>query len=184
MYFAMLAILIFQFFNTEKVKALLVIIMLLPGIFFAAYISSDLFQERVDNAIYSSVRYDTWNNTPVGRRINFAINSFELIKKNIFIGIGTGDFPSEYKRINQINTPNLPNTTNPHNMYVLVLTQLGFIGLVSFLSVFYYQFKLSRDSSSRFIRDFGIALPTLFLVVLFSDSYLFRSLHNFSICIF
>lgn len=172
MYFSMLAVLIFQFFNSEKVKALLVIIFLLPSLFFAAYSSSDLFKERVDQAVYSSTKYDTWNNTSVGRRINFSLNSIEIIKQNPFIGVGTGDFPSEYKKINTINTPNLPNTTNPHNMYILVASQLGLIGLISFLSIFYYQVKLSRRSSSRFIRDVGIAMPLLFLVILLFDSYL------------
>ena len=172
MYFSMLVVLIFQFFNMEKVKALLITILLLPSLFFSAYHSSALFQERVDNAIYSAERYNSWNNTSVGRRINFSLNSIEIIKQNPFIGVGTGDFPSEYKKINTINTPNLPNTTNPHNMYILVASQLGIIGLISFLSIFYYQVKLSRRSSSRFIRDVGIAMPLLFLVILLSDSYL------------
>ena len=95
-----------------------------------------------------------------------------MIKENIFIGVGTGDFPREYKRINQINTPDSPITSNPHNMYILVLTQLGLIGLISFLSIFYYQIKLSRNSSNRFIRDFGLALPLLFSIILLGDSYL------------
>lgn len=172
MYFSMLIVLIFQFFNMEKVKALLITILLLPGVFFSAYHSSALFQERVDNAIYTAERYHSWNNTSVGRRINFTLNSIELIKQNPLIGVGTGDFPSEYKKINTISTPNLPNTTNPHNMYILVASQLGVIGLISFLSIFYYQVKLSRKSSSRFIRDLGIALPLLFSVILLSDSYL------------
>ena len=172
MYFSMITVLILQFFNTEKVKALLVIIMLLPGIFFTAYSTSNLFQERVDMAIYAAPRYQSWNNNSVGVRINFNLNSLRMVKDNIFIGVGTGDFPSEYKKINQIYTPNLPNTTNPHSMYMLVLTQLGLIGLISFLSIFYYQIKLSRDSSSRFIRDFGLALPVLFSIILFGDSYL------------
>jgi O-antigen ligase len=172
MYFSMLAVLIFQFFNSEKVKALLIVMMLIPGVFYSAYLTSDLFKERVNQAIYSAERYHTWNNTSVGRRINFSINSFELIKQNPLIGVGTGDFPSEYKKINTANTPNLPNTANPHNMYVLVTTQLGIMGLISFLAIFYYQIKLSRKSSSRFIRDFGVALPILFGVILFSDSYL------------
>ena len=88
------------------------------------------------------------------------------------IGVGTGDFPSEYKKINQINTPKLPNATNPHNMYTLITVQLGLIGLFSMLSIFYYQIKLSYNSSNKFIRDQGITLPILFLVMMLSDSYL------------
>ena len=57
-------------------------------------------------------------------------------------------------------------------MYTLILVQLGMLGLISMMSIFYYQIQLSKYSSSRFIRDFGITLPILFLVLMLSDSYL------------
>jgi len=66
----------------------------------------------------------------------------------------------------------LPDTNNPHNMFILILVELGVIGLISMLSIFYYQIKLSFNSSNRFIRDVGITLPLLFLVIMWSDSYL------------
>tara|TARA_B100000795_G_C22658906_1_gene383317 strand:- start:189 stop:809 length:621 start_codon:yes stop_codon:yes gene_type:complete len=172
MYFSMIGVLIFQFFNAERVKALMVITLVIPGIFFTAYNTSDLFKYRVDKTIAPVLAMNAWHNSSVGYRINFAKNTFELIEKNIFLGVGVGDFPSEYKKINLKNTPHARNTTNPHNMYLLVWSQLGLIGLISFLSIFYYQIKLSRNSSSRFIRDFGIALPVLFSIILLSDSYL------------
>jgi O-antigen ligase len=95
-----------------------------------------------------------------------------VIKKNPIIGIGTGDFPIEYKKINLINTPRMPNTSNPHNMYSLITMELGAIGLFSMLSIFYYQVKLSFNSSNKLIRDTGVTLPLLFLVLMLSDSYL------------
>jgi len=172
MYFAMLAIIIFQFFNTQKIKSLLLISVLMPGIFFTAYMTSDLFQQRVDAAVKNTISYSDNKSTSVGQRITFALNSWEVIKENSIIGIGTGDFPIEYKKINQLNTPKIPNTTNPHNMYTLIAMELGVIGLISMMSIFYYQIKLSFNSSSRFIRDVGITLPLLFLVIMWSDSYL------------
>ena len=108
----------------------------------------------------------------MGLRITFALNSWEVIKKNPIIGVGTGDFPIEYKKINKINSPGLPNTTNPHNMYTLIAMELGALGIISMLSIFYYQIKLSFNSSNKFIRDVGITLPLLFLVIMWSDSYL------------
>ena len=172
MYFAMLAIIVFQFFNNQKIKSLLLISVLIPGIFFTAYTTSDLFQSRVDAAVKNIISYSDNKSTSVGLRITFALNSWDVIKENPIIGIGTGDFPMEYKKINQINTPGLPNATNPHNMFTLVVMQLGVLGLISMLSIFYYQIKLSFNSSSRFIRDVGITLPLLFLVIMWSDSYL------------
>jgi len=172
MYFVLLSILIFQFFNNQKIKSLFAILVIIPGIFFASYQTNDLFHERVDKAILKVMDYENDKDNSVGLRITYAINSWEVIKENPIIGVGTGDFPSEYKKINKINTPQLPNTTNPHNMYTLITMQLGLIGLVSMLSIFYYQIKLSFYSSNKFFRDVGIALPLAFLVIMWSDSYL------------
>ena len=171
-FFVILSILIFQILDKQRIKSLLAIFLVIPSIFFTAYQASDLFQIRVDQAITETLHYSNTSITSLGLRINFTLNSFELIKQNPIIGVGTGDFPAEYKKINKINSPTLPNATNPHNMYTLILTQLGLIGLFGMLSIFYFQIKLSYNSSNKFIRDVGITLPLMFLVMMLSDSYL------------
>ena len=189
MFFGLIAILIFQFFNAEKIKSLIAILILIPGIFFTAYQSSDLFKERVDSAIEDIIRYDQdfrdgsekrkWSNrdlatinTPIGERISYAVYSWKIFTKSPIIGVGTGGFPLAYQKINTIYSPKMVTTDHPHNMYSLIAVQLGLVGLVSFLSIFYYQIKLSSQSSSRFIRDVGVTLPLMFLLIMFSDSYL------------
>ena len=147
-YFVMLTILIIQAFDRQILKSMIAVGILIPGIFFTAYNTSDLFYWRVNDAINETLTVSNTSNNSVGVRINFAINSFEVIKKNPILGVGTGDFPDEYKKINAIKSPTLPNTTNPHNMYTLVLMQHGLVGLISLLSIFYYQFKLSLNSSN------------------------------------
>tara|TARA_B100000767_G_C19622849_1_gene474829 strand:- start:222 stop:842 length:621 start_codon:yes stop_codon:yes gene_type:complete len=172
MYIATLVILIFQYFNNEKIKSLLLIMLIIPSILFTAYNTSELFKNRVNFGVSDVLQYSQNKNTSIGLRINFALNSFEIIKKNPILGVGTGDFPDEYKIINSIKSPNLPNVTNPHNMYALVFSQLGLLGLISMLSIFYYQFRLSVLSDNKFIRDVGFAMPLLFLIIMWSDSYL------------
>jgi O-antigen ligase len=172
MFFAVLAILIFQYFNFQKFKALVVVIIVTGSVFFTAYQTSTLFYERVNATIYNVQHYESNKLTSIGYRITFAINSWEVIIKNPIIGVGTGDFPREYRQVNIKNTPQVPSTANPHNMYILVLTQLGLIGLISFLLIFYYQIKLSFLSKNKFIRDVGVTLPLLFLLIMWSDSYL------------
>ena len=172
MYFVMLSILIFQYFNYKKIRSLILIMIVIPSVFYTAYQSSDIFNKRVDMAVENTLNYSENKGSSVGRRITWAINSWDIIKKNLIIGVGTGDLPSEYKKINQINSPELPNINNPHNMYTLVLIQLGLLGFFSFFSIFYYQIKLSFRSSDKYIRDIGITLPVLFLVIMFSDPYL------------
>tara|TARA_B100000767_G_C19573243_1_gene454100 strand:- start:71 stop:727 length:657 start_codon:yes stop_codon:yes gene_type:complete len=183
-FFVMLIILIFQVLDKQRIKSLIVIFLVIPGIFISAYQTSDLFQTRVDDGFNNGYEVFTSSynknsedshrifNTQIGYRIIFTMNSWVLIKQNPLIGIGTGDFRTEYERVNNIFSPKIPTASNPHNMYVLALTQLGIVGLVSLLSIFYYQLKLSLISSNKFIRDVGITLPIMFLVMMLSDSYL------------
>jgi len=171
-FFVMLSILIFQVLDKQRISAFITILIVIPTIFLTAYQTSDLFQKRVDIAAKALVQYSNEDRSAVGIRINYVINSWQVMKKNPIIGIGTGDFPTEYSKINKINSPMMPDSENPHNMYILVLMQLGLVGLFSLLSIFYYQIQYSYNSSSKFIRDVGITLPILFLVLMWSDSYL------------
>jgi O-antigen ligase len=171
-YFVMLIILFFQFFNLNKIKAFFLSLIFIPLAFFIAFQNSVIFNDRVNAAYQNIITYSDNKNTSVGLRIAFTVNSWEIIKNNPIFGVGTGDFPKEYEKINEINTPNLPITENPHNMYILILVELGLLGVISLISIFYYQIKLSFRSSSRLIRDVGITLPLLFLVIMWSDSYL------------
>jgi O-antigen ligase len=172
MYFVMISIFIFQYFNHQKIKSLFAVLIIVPIIFATAYQTSPLFHKRVNLAVNNTLDYSVNKNTSVGQRITFAINSWEVIKENPIIGVGTGDFPNEYQKVNTINTPDMPDTKNPHNMYTLILVQLGFLGLVSMLSIFYYQLRISLNQSDKFFRDMGVTLPLLFLVIMLSDSYL------------
>ena len=175
MFFAMLVILSFQYFGYKKLHILLLSFLLVPGVFFSAYQLSDKFNNRVDEGVSDLMLMSVSRNTSIGQRFSFAINSWDMIQGNLLFGVGTGDFPMEYKRINELNLRNMPfspNTGNPHSMYILVLAQLGFIGLASLITIFYYQIKLSFNSQNKFIRDVGITLPLLMLLIMLSDSYL------------
>jgi len=172
-FFVMIILLFFQYYQ-KKLLALIVSTVVVVGIFFSAYQSSEIFQQRVDQAINEASDPNLWKgvNTSIGERFVFAMNSWEIFKENPLIGIGTGDFPNEYKKVKALNTPNSLDTVNPHNMYILVLTQLGVLGLISLLSIFYFQVQFAKENKSIFLKNTGIALPILFLVIMLSDSYL------------
>ena len=172
MFFVVLAFLIFQFFDKKRFKAMFFIAIFIPGVFLTAYISSSIFHKRVDDTMVNFTQMEQYPGSSVGHRLTFTKNSWELIKNNPILGVGTGDFPDEYKKINQVNSPHFPNVTNPHNMYTLVFSQLGLFGLLSMLSIMYYQIKLSLLETNQFYRDVGFVLPILFLVIMWSDSYL------------
>jgi O-antigen ligase len=209
MYFSVLVIVIFQYFETRKITAFFTALIVIPMVFFSAYQLSPLFKVRTDSAIHTVVHYlekesrqsgkdsMTENNsaqeiearfqllgTSLGDRLTFVVNSYEIFKENWLFGVGTGDFPNEYKRVNKINTPGKVDTVNPHNMYALEAVQFGVLGLFGLLAISYYQFKIALASQDRFIRDVGVALPALFMIIMWAESYLLghNSTYLFVIC--
>jgi O-antigen ligase len=172
MFFAAIIILFFQYFRASKIKAIISSFILILVISTAAFNYSTLFKNRVLLGVQDVMHFDGNSNSSIGQRATFAINSYELFKKSPLIGIGTGDFPDEYKKINLINSPNVINTVQPHNMYILILSQLGLFGFTSFIMIFYYQFSTALFSRNSITSTIGIALPLLFLIIMWSDSYL------------
>jgi len=170
LFFFMLGMIILQYFNYRVVKSLIIITTIFPIIFATALFTSPFFEKRVSDTV-KNIDYHQIENTSLGQRYTYLINSIELIKKNLYFGVGTGDFPDEYNMIHKINSPDITSTVNPHNMYILITAQLGIFGLISLLSIFVYQIKASLQFRG-FNRDLGIVLPLSFLLIMFSDSYL------------
>ena len=144
MFFVAIILLAFQYFKKSQIKAIYTSVGLIALISITSYNFSPVFHERIQMASHEIVNYDANSDldTSIGLRINFLLNSWEIFNSSPLIGVGTGDFPDEYKVINAVNTPNATETSQPHNMYMLILTQLGLIGLISFLWMFYLQFKI------------------------------------------
>ena len=172
MFFASLAVLTFQFFRQSQMKATVISAIVILAIGFAGYNYSPLFKNRIKQVSYDLALFTTNPNTSIGHRIVFAKNTFELIKASPLIGVGTGDFPAEYTKINLKNTPTAKSTVQPHNMYLYIQAQLGIVGLISFLWIFYVQFQMAFASKNQFIHHAGVALPFLFLIIMISDTYL------------
>ena len=172
MFFASLAVLTFQFFRDSQIKATIISIIIIFLIGYGGYNYSPLFKNRIQQISYDLALFTTNPNTSVGHRIVFAKNTIEIIKSNPFFGVGTGDFPVEYAKINSLNSPKVKSTVQPHNMYLYIQAQLGLLGLSIFLWIFYIQFQFARASKDQFIHHTGVALPFLFLIIMISDSYL------------
>jgi len=174
MYFFMLLIIIFQYFGIRNLKSSIVAALVIPLVFILSFYGSHTFKDRVEETVenfYSLINNDD-RTTSIGQRFTFAENSIEILKENFFFGVGTGDFPEEYDFMRNERTPCTETTVNPHNMYLLIATQLGFVGLMIFLYMFRNMIKISLDSNDNFVRKFGFALPLMFLLIMFSDSYL------------
>jgi O-antigen ligase len=179
MFFSAIVLLAFQYFKSSQLKAVFTSFLLIITIFISAYYLSPVFQQRVDMGYNEISNFDTkrdvespYIHTSIGLRINFFLNSWEIFESSPIYGVGTGDFPSEYSKINKVNSPFSTDTSHPHNMYMLLLTQLGLIGFISLMSIFYYQIRIAISSDNQNIKNIGLAIPILFSIINWSDSYL------------
>ncbi len=170
-FFAMLTILMLQYYRKNIWKGLIIAGIVLPVIFFAGYTLSPTFQKRV-NMVREEISSFTENpNTSIGLRLQFWKNSWEIIKDNPLVGVGTGDFKMEYAGVNRARSPAMVATDNPHNQYVLVLSQFGLMGLAALLAVFWAQIRQAMAVGDEF-QGARFAFPLFFLVIMFSESYL------------
>jgi O-antigen ligase len=139
--------------------------------FLLAYYASPLFYERANLAVKEVANFENNHNTSVGIRMALALNSFELIKKNLFFGVGTGDLLLEYKKVNETSAYQTP-IMHPHNMYLLMLIQFGLVGFASLLALFVLKIKIALRIHDE-LRNFRFAFIAMFMIVMLSNSYLY-----------
>lgn len=170
-FFVLLVVILFQYFYTLSKAKLLVCLALLPLLIAATYQCSSTFRSRIDLAINETQNYKSHEITSVGLRIWFSKNSALIIKDNWLTGVGTGDFPMEYAKINQSMSPSLPPTDNPHNQYLLLLSQFGIAGIISLFGIFGSQLVLAFKKKDN-LALLSQAFPIFFLVIMLAESYL------------
>ncbi len=178
-FFVLLALLFWQIFRKSILRAVLVITFFLPAVFVLGYQVSPVFQERVDQACSEVLHSKSNANTSVGLRLLFWQNSWEIIKKNPWLGVGTGGFPQAYAEVNKRLSPGMVATVNPHNQYVLVLCQFGLLGLAALLGIFATQIRQAfvrpSGGSSDGWERLRLAFPLFFLTIMLTESYLIIS---------
>lgn len=199
-FFVLLGLLFLQVFKKNILRAGLVMIFLLPAIFTAGYQLSPVFQGRVDRACSEVHQFKSNPNTSVGLRLLFWQNSREIIKKNPWLGVGTGDFPSAYAEVNKLQSPRMIATDNPHSQYVFVLCQLGLLGLAALAGIFVTQIRQAFVLSDGWSGDgqgwpnaveardgwerLRLAFPLFFLTIMFTESYLIIAQTGFLFSLF
>ncbi|MGV3742050.1 MAG: O-antigen ligase family protein [Burkholderiaceae bacterium] len=172
-FLVLLTLLVFQYFKRRRLMAVLVACLLTSSIVIGGYASSDYFQKRVDQAVDNITHYETKPNTSVGLRITYTMNAWRMFIANPLIGVGAGDYPAEYEKINERYTPQWEPAWNPHNQYLLALTSAGVIGgMVLALVLFMPLFRHNPEDGRERIR---LAVPILLITICLFESYLMRS---------
>jgi len=175
MFFFAILILNFQYFQGKIIKASVISLTLIIGIFTLAYSTSHIFHTRVNNAVHAINHHDNKNISSTGLRMTFNINSFDVFLNHPFIGVGTGDFITEYKKINEKNSPTIRIPSDPHSMYLIEMVQFGILGLLSLLFIFYTQIRYALSNQDKLLSKIGITLPLLYFIINFSGAYLQNS---------
>ena len=170
-FFVLLGVASIQFFYLRSKKMLLAVLVLLPLLLPATYLVSSTFKDRIDTAVTEIQNFNSGEITSMGCRLWFCNNTLLLIGENWVLGTGTGDYPDEYKKINEVVSPTMPNTDNPHNQYLLTIAQFGILGFISLAAVFLSQLLLAfrKKDSLTPLRQ---AFPIFFLVIMLGESYL------------
>jgi O-antigen ligase len=182
-FFVLLAMLCLQIFRKRILRAVLIITFLLPAVFAVGYQFSPVFHGRVDRAYSDICQFQRNPNTSVGLRLLLWQNSWEIIKKNPWLGVGTGDFQEAYAKVNTRQLPQMMGADNPHNQYVLVLCQLGLLGLVGLLAIFGAQIRQAFVLLDGWER-LRLAFPLFFLTIMCTESYLIIAQTGFLFSLF
>lgn len=138
-----------------------------------SYNSSGIYKHRVDHLkhiIQNNGQKKNQKSSEKDIRYVFASESLNLILKRPFFGYGTGSFTSTFRRNTQSNYMYYEHKT-PHNNFLYIFFELGCIGLLIFLSIFYFQIKdLLQVKLYKLER---LILPFFYLFLMLFDAYLF-----------
>jgi len=172
-FLALLALLAFQRHARRPVVAASVAAVLIAAVLLGGYHGSSYFRSRVDLAVDEVVHYEERPNTSVSLRLVYALNALRIYAEHPLLGVGIGDYPREYERMNALHTPRWEPAWNPHNQYLLTLTAAGIPGGLALVLVLFYP-ALRRgpaDGRERIRR----AVPVLMITICLFESYLLRS---------
>jgi O-antigen ligase len=144
-----ISIFIVGFLNIKnKLKALVIIFLLISSILTIGYNYSNNFKYRVD-AMKSNIENVINNNnfsTSVGARIGFYLVGYEIIKDNFFFGVGISDVMSNiniYSNNLSYDLEFVKSLPNVHNDFLQIFIGLGIFGSILYILIFYKILKIN-----------------------------------------
>lgn len=135
--------------------------------------TSDAFQNRWTLFLAEAQNYHNMEITSIGGRINFWINTWELIIQKPLIGWGTGSYHTQWCAHIQNSTWCGFGGWHPHNQYLFFWMGHGFLGFLFFLTLVF--------STLIMAIIYRVSFPTLRLAACFSTIFAVNSLINASL---
>ena len=167
-----------------NLKSILISFFLIVVIFGTAYTVSQKFQDRVCMAQNSLNSIENGNYyTSGGLRIAMYYVAFDIVKDNPLIGVGVGDYNLAAKNALEKNSHGFVKeviefitTYHFHNQYLNILIQGGIIGLLLFLMILFYFFKLPISNSEQ--KEQSVLILIILMVSFLTEPLLFKQFTN------
>lgn len=179
-YILLILVTLYFVYRKKIFIAIISFFLIFSSLIYFSYENNGMFTKRVNQTINNTKKIFNENpnfNSSIGYRITFWISSFEVIKKNLFFGVGTGDHMHAV-RLEERNKDRkriLDYLSNSHNEYLKTFLQFGIIGFLFFINIFYQIFKSDTvnkiDINILYIITVGI-LISLISNILGSKVYL------------
>ena len=161
------------YYLKNNIKYSLSIFVFLLIVNYFSYSNSPIFKHRVDHLTHI-VKHDgkkkNKKNKEKDIRYVLAESATEMVFKKPIFGYGTGSFIDFFNQYTNASY-NIKKHKTPHNNYLYILFEVGLLGLIAFLSIFYYQIKelLHKNNHNWEV----LLLPLFMLILMFFDSYMF-----------
>ncbi|NOZ34612.1 MAG: hypothetical protein GXO80_04855 [Chlorobi bacterium] len=128
------------------------------------YIFADRFSlyPKIYEILWQMNRYASGgspDNQSISQRFEFLKNGKEIIKRNFWFGVGTGDVKDEYKKQYKLSNSKLSekHRLRAHNQYVTIFITFGFFGFLWFMfALFYPIVKTKKYKNYLFLISFII----------------------------
>ncbi len=172
----MMALLAFQVLVKRRVLALASAAAVLGACAIGLYALSDAnTKDRIGQIFSESRQLDTAVNESLPLRYMMAVNTLHIIAAHPWLGVGAGDFTTEYRAVNDQRSPAWMPTRNPHNQLLFNLVTTGVFGGVLLFAVWIAPPWLTRHWPDDGLRPLRIGLPVFYFFVCLSESYIWRS---------
>jgi len=158
-------------YKKNILKAILLSLVLTIPISYFSYNNAPMVNKRVNQTVESAKKiiYDKDYDSSLGLRLGLAMYSFDVIKENPLIGVGTGDYMNALHEVIPAHHSYLKRLKQPHNVYVKTLLQFGVIGFLSFLYIFYIIFTYKGTSQSN--KGMLVILSIAMLVIMLPGKF-------------
>lgn len=162
-----LLVFVYLYYQIHWLKSIIIAFFTGGLIFLIAYTVSPNFKNRTDETL-NSIKY-TWDrgealDDSLGLRFMMWQVASDIIVQHPIIGTGIGDERDSYMHTLTYKFPNhvqhIDRFTDLHNTYLKVLVSTGIIGLLLYLSIFYYMLR-ELDKSKELYPIGGVLIVTL-----------------------